>query len=179
MDGNFCAQAWWFRDIFRARRSRACHCIFKNGKNARDHSTKIASCGNFVAPLLLPHLARASLMPLLASSSLFHAFPKIQKTLGPFAQKGLRPPAGTLRGPTCSFTCVLQVKLALGLKNHQFLQQLLEGPKRPPGGLQVGPRGHHKFRTHVLNFWAPKRHPKRPPRGPQDPQLSKHAVFKN
>ena len=37
----------------------------------------------------------------------------MQKTQGPFAQKVLRPPAGVPRGPTCSFYCVLQLKLAL------------------------------------------------------------------
>ena len=93
-------------------------------------------------------------MALLGSSLLFHASSKIRKTLGPFVQKVLRPPAGTLRGPTCSFTCVLQVKLALGLKTPQFLQQLLEGPKGPPGGPQEASKR------------PPCSHaPKRPPRG--------------
>ena len=82
---------------------------------------------------------------------------KIKKTLGPFVEKGLRPPAGTLRGPTCSFTCVLQAKLALGLQNPQFLPQLLEGPKGPPGGPQEASKR------------PPCSHaPKRPPRGPQE-----------
>ena len=38
----------------------------------------------------------------------FSAFSKMMKTLGPFVKQVLRPPAGTLRGPTCSLYCVLQ-----------------------------------------------------------------------
>ena len=41
-----------------------------------DQSQTLQAGGIIVAPRLLPHLARASLMPLLASSSPFHAFPK-------------------------------------------------------------------------------------------------------
>ena len=103
-------------------------------------------------------------MPLLGSSSLFHASSKVWKTLGPFVKKVLRPPAGTLRGPTCSFYCVLQVKLALGLIYPHELQQLFGGPQRPPGGPQEASKR------------PPCSHaPKRPPRGPQEAQSSQRG----
>ena len=96
-------------------------------------------------------------LPCHGPSWLLFALPcsfKSEENARTIRQKVLRPPAGTLRGPTCSFTCVLQVKLALGLKNPQFLQQLLEGPKGPPGGPQEASKR------------PPCSHaPKRPPRG--------------
>ena len=55
---------------------------------------------------------------------------------GPRAQKVLGPPAGTLRRPTCSLYCVLQVELALLSNSPQFLQHLFAGPKWPSGGPQ-------------------------------------------
>ena len=103
-------------------------------------------------------------LPCHGPSWLLFALPcsfKSEENARTIRQKVLRPPAGTLRGPTCSFTCVLQVKLALGLKNPQFLQQLLEGPKGPPGGPQEASKR------------PPCSHaPKRPPRGPQEAQSS-------
>ena len=69
-----------------------------------------------------------------ASSWLFSPFTassKMRKTPGPFVKQVLRPPAGTVRGPTCSFYCVLQVRLALGLKNHRFVfNDFWRGSKR-------------------------------------------------
>ena len=105
-------------------------------------------------------------LPCHGPSWLLFALPcsfKSEENARTIRQKVLRPPAGTLRGPTCSFTCVLQVKLALGLKNPQFLQQLLEGPKGPPGGPQEASKR------------PPCSHaPKRPPRGPQEAPKSQN-----
>ena len=123
----------------------------------KDHSTKIASSGILSSLLLLPHLPVASVLPLLPSSLRFHALSKMQKTLGPFVQKVLRPPAGTPRRPTGILYCILQLKLASGLTNPWFFNGFREAPKRPPGGPQEAykraPCGHTS---------------KRPPRGPQE-----------
>ena len=89
--------------------------------NRQDHSTKIASSGIFTSPLLLPHLPVASFLPHLPSSLRLHAFSKMQKTLGPFAQKILKLPAGTPRRPTCSIHWFLPVKAALRLKSLSLI----------------------------------------------------------
>ena len=102
---------------------------------------------------------------------------KMQKTQGPFAQKGLRPPAGTPRRHMCGFHHACQQKYPSGLKNPCLFRGPRRGlqgpnlallrlwcgsgsgqpPKRPPRGSQE----------------APTRPPKRVPRGPQEaPQLT-------
>ena len=105
-----------------------------------------------------------------ASSWLLFPLPcffKSKETLGPFVKQVLRPPAGTLRGPTCSFYCVLQYKLALGFKSPRFLLRFSrvprgprEAPKRPTRGLLAAmpPRG-------------PQDTPKRPKQGPKDTHI--------
>ena len=107
-------------------------------------------------------------MPLLGSSPPFTASSKMRKTLGPFVKKVLRPPAGTLRGPTCSFYRVLQVRLALGLKNHRFFMVFGGGPR--------GPGETPKRRRRGVFAAMPPRGPqeatKRPPRGPQEPEFA-------
>ena len=101
-------------------------------------------------------------MALLGSSLLFHASSKMRKTLGPFVQKVLRPPAGTLRGPTCSLTCVLQVKLALGLNKTHFYSNFWRVPRGPGGPQEASKRPPCSH--------APKRPPT--PRGPQEPEFA-------
>ena len=98
--------------------SKARPSVLQSGEQCKDHSLNM-HLGNL---LLASAPCACHVVALLGSSSLFHASSKVWKTLGPFVKKVLRPPAGTLRGPTCSFTCVLQVKLALGLENPQFLR---------------------------------------------------------
>ena len=58
--------------------------------------------------------------PLLGSSPPFSASSKMSKTLGPFGQNVLGPPAGARKGPTCSFYCVLQYKIGIGLKRPRL-----------------------------------------------------------
>ena len=82
---------------------------------------------------------------------------KMQKTQGPFAQKGLRPPAGTPRRHMCGFHHACQQKYPSGLKNPC----LFRGPRR---GLQ-GPK------LALLRLWCGSgsgQPPKRPPRGSQE-----------
>ena len=119
--------------------SRSLH--LQKRPNRQDHSTKIASSGIFTSPLLLPHLPVASFLPHLPSSLRLHAFSKMQKTLGPFAQKVLRPPAGAPRHGMCVFTHACQQKYASGLKNPG----LFRGPgklfRALPRGLRNGSPG--------------------------------------
>ena len=91
---------------------------------AHFHFSAVADCFN------------CYLVPLLRSSPPFTASSKMRKTLGPFVKKVLRPPAGTLRGPTCSFYCVLHHKIGIGLNTHRFFNWFLRGSKRPPGDPQ-------------------------------------------
>ena len=112
--------------------SKARPSVPESDENARTSRSKC----NVGTLLLASAPCACHLMPLLGSSSLFPASSKVKKTLGPFVQKVLGPPAGTLRGPTCSLYRVLQLKLALGAGLPQFLQELFRGPKRPPGGPQ-------------------------------------------
>ena len=103
-------------------------------------------------------------LPSHASSWLLFPFPclfKSEETLRPFAKHVLGPPAGTLRGPTCSFTCALQAKLALGLKNAVFTATF-GGPQGAPGR---APRGLQEASLQP----CPQEAPRRPPRGPQVP----------
>ena len=91
LEPKFCAQAWWFSHMPGSK------CAFR-----RDETAVFASA---------PRTWRVAAP--LASSGRFLPFSKTKKTLGPFAQQVLRPPADAPRGPTCSFYCVLQLKLAL------------------------------------------------------------------
>ena len=86
----------------------------------------------------------------------------MQKTLGPFAQKVLRPPAGTPRRPTCSLHWFLPVRIALRLKKPRFFNGFGGGPRGPWEGPKRSARG---FPSATLPK-GPQEAPKRPPRGP-------------
>ena len=106
-------------------------------------------------------------LPCHGPSWLLFALPcsfKSEENARTIRQKVLRPPAGTLRGPTCSFYRVLPYKIALGLKNPGFFMFFgggPEAPKRPPRGLQ-------KASLQPSPQEAPKRPLRGPPRGPQE-----------
>ena len=133
MEPKFCAQAWWFSHMPGSK------CAFR-----RDETAIFASA---------PRTWRVAAP--LASSGRFLPFSKTKKTLGPFAQKVLRPPAGAPRRPMCVLYCVLQHELASGLRILGFFIGFREAvpgpPKRPPKRLP-GAR-------------APKPPAKSPPRG--------------
>ena len=96
-------------------------------------------------------------MPLLGSSPPFTASSNMRKTLGPVVKTVIRPPAGTPTGPTCSFYCVLQYKIGLGLKRHSFFIVFGGGPSGPG----ETPK---RLRRGLLAAM--------PPRGPQEAQSS-------
>ena len=109
---KFCAQAWWFSHMPGSK------CAFRRGETVIFASAP--RTWRVAAPL--------------ASSGRFLPFSKTLKTLGPFAQKVLRPPAGAPGHGMCVFTHACQQKLASGLKNP--------GLFRGPGKLFQGlPRG--------------------------------------
>ena len=103
-------------------------------------------------------------MRLHASSPPFTASSKMRKTLRPFVQKVLRPPPGTLRGPTCSSYCVLQYKIGLGLNNPRFLMLFAGGPRGPREAPERRPRGLFA----AMAPGGPQEASKRPSRGSQE-----------
>ena len=99
LEPKFCAQAWWFSHMPGSK------CAFRRGETVIFASAP--RTWRVAAPL--------------ASSGRFLPFSKTKKTLGPFAQKVLRPPAGAPRRPMCVLYCVLQHELASGLRILGFL----------------------------------------------------------
>ena len=101
----FCAQAWGFPEVGGPR--RVTEVRFPSQKQIENAHAQVAVC-------LWPSTCRAAAP--LASSGRFLAFSKTLKTLGPFAQKVLRPPAGAPRRRMCVLYCVLQHRLASRLR---------------------------------------------------------------
>ena len=109
-------------------------------------------------------------LPCHGPSWLLFALPcsfKSEENARTIRQKVLRPPAGTLRGPTCSFYRVLPYKIALGLKNPGFFMLFWRGP----GGSQEAPKRPTKGLLAAKPPRGPQEAPKRPQQGPKDTHI--------